>query len=94
MTEPSDDEVFRTRNDLEMMNRPYLWPMYPWLPLKKYVEGSPGIKTAKLWAVPKGPEPKRIVVLNTTIFGPVGQDEEVVLYDSFEAILDDGWKVD
>jgi hypothetical protein len=38
----TDADVIATRNDVEMIKRPHLWPVWPFLPLKRRT-GDPDI---------------------------------------------------
>jgi len=86
-TEPllTDEEVVERRNDGEMMRRPHLWPWRSFLPLTR----------------PSGSD-KELGLLTredgTTVFltDMVRRDLTAgrINYESVEAILADGWKVD
>ena len=82
----SDNEVLRGHDHAEMMKRDHLWP-HIMLPLKRVTDGM--LETAVLC----NPGPPWMLVENMTIFGPVGESK-TVKYESAEAIVAAGWRVD
>ena len=81
------------KRDLAFMNTPEEWPCWPVLPLKK---------TGASWGNPKGLG-FMVGGLGATVFvgfmfiGPdwsPGLHKDKITYDSFEAIIADGWRVD
>ena len=81
----SDDYVRDHRIDVEMIQRPQMWPMVDRLPMKRRGAGKP--RTGMLW---EGQGPK--VFLHGGL--PIDPTTEIRSYSSFQAMVDDGWVVD
>ena len=80
-------------SDIEMMQQSAAWPAYPCLPLKRYPNKYPGPELGILW---QGCGP---TVYQCNIFRlPETPEEAAALktmkYESFEALVLDGWVVD
>jgi len=96
-SEISDNQVIEEQNDIEMMQRPHLWPYGRVLPLiRANPEAKPfrkdygcllALRRSKttIWC---GDMVEVIGMLSR------GQCCETKMYDSFQAIYDDGWRVD
>lgn len=82
----SDAQVKADQDHVEMMKRDHLWP-FVILPLKRTVDGM--LETAVLC----DPGPPWKLIENMTIFGPIGEAKEIT-YESAEAIVAAGWRVD
>jgi hypothetical protein len=79
---------------LSRINRVGEWPLWPLLPMKRWVEGEgyqegliaannkPVVFRANIFALQKG--------MLSEALAPFDKIE----YDSFEALVDDGWRVD
>ena len=85
----------RERN-LNMMKSPDDWPVWPYLPLKRKVEGRPPLISFLYYDDEDGPYP---ILYGCSIYAVQDNDPPLHLcprtgYDSFEAILDEGWEVD
>lgn len=84
-----DAVVLSERDDAEMMKRPNLWPAWPILPLKR--KKGPG--ESEEGFIADSLQPNRVYLANMFMIGVINplpfQD-----YDSPEAIVADGWKVD
>lgn len=82
--------------DLEFMRKPTKWPRWPLLPLKR-PRGSGQMPECGFMVAEKG-------ILTTVFRGYIWDNESVKLairsgkdsktYDSYEAIVADGWRVD
>ena len=81
-----------TQMDREMILSPYKWPLF-YLPLKRNVEGSGWPEIALLTSESKRPDVERIVKVNLSIYGPIGEVNEIH-YPDVDALLADGWRVD
>jgi hypothetical protein len=84
--------------ELDFLRNPDQWPNWPLLPIKRY--GAPGDppECALLDSI-GAPEPKvRVVFVNMFQLRELTHAERqalrVEVYDSAEALLDDGWMVD
>lgn len=78
--------------DLQMIENPDNWPAWPYLPMKRYVEGK-GLQTRLLWLG----RPNTLFEAN--LFHLPKTKEEFLLlphqeYSSPEEILQEGWVVD
>ena len=73
------------RTDVEFMQRPNLWPVWPFLPLKR--PGELGV----LVELQRGVEPT--VHLANLYMVKIGVSPTKT-YSSFQALYDDGWRVD
>jgi hypothetical protein len=81
--------------DLEMMQDPKEWPIWPHLPLFRYKGGHRNDKEyGFIISFGDGQmlNPKPIVWLG--VIGEVKLDRPKIVYESFEALLADGWLVD
>jgi hypothetical protein len=81
----TDDEVLETRNDLEMMRRPHLWPSPGRLPVKREAGSRGRLYDCGLLLEGGGP---------TVHPGPDGTVTEPLGYETLEKLLADGWVVD
>ena len=86
----TDEEVKTERDDVEMLKRDHLWPQLV-LPLKRYTPED-GLETAVL-DNPCPPAERWMLRVGATIFHPI-QAGCPVFFDSAEAIIADGWRVD
>lgn len=82
----TDEEVTKSRDHLEMMKRPHLWPHGQMvLPvINRARDRTLGIMTA---------DHGTTVFENMSLFGPMGE-VKAVAYNSYEDIVADGWEVD
>lgn len=86
------------RDHLKMMKTPTNWPRWPALPVKRTDEGGFGV-CGVMFAV-AGPERNYVFLANlTSLRGPtiraaMDMANEVIVYDSLEAVVLDGWVVD
>lgn len=83
-------EKYRPGQDLQMMQDPDEWPLWPQLPLKRRSEYShDGIRSGFLVAIP---------TLRPVVYlGPVGtvvENRKTIEYSNFGELLEDGWVVD
>jgi hypothetical protein len=77
--------------DLQMMKTPDIWPMWPRLPLKKRNLETGQVDVGLIMAV----EGMLTTVWHVTMFETVTPDVTPhMVYESYEAITDDGWIVD
>lgn len=79
---------YQPGQDLEMMQDPDEWPLWPQLPLKKRSDW-PQPRAGFLVAIP---ELKPIVFIG--VVGTVKQDRPRIEYSSFGELVEDGWLVD
>lgn len=84
----TDEEVKREKDDLEMLKRDHLWPQLV-LPLKRIRDGN--LEVAVL-DDPCPPAERWMLREGVTIFD--GRAGRPVFYESAEAIIAAGWKVD
>ena len=87
----SDRDVVEKRNHVEMMKRTQLWPQWPMLPVKRWTGRD--MECAVLLDVAEG---KKYTLYFANLYMlpddlTTCQQRE---YDSFEAIVADGWEVD
>lgn len=83
----TDNEVIQTRDHVEMIKRPHLWP-YPVLCLKWRARPTDWPqKFGRLEPLPNGRY--RLHVINDVVV-----ISAVVEYDSAETIVSEGWEVD
>ena len=79
--------------DLEMMQQSEGWPVFPLLPLKRYPNEHSGPELGILWQG-CGPTVHRCTMFNL----PKTPEESAALptikYESFEALVLDGWVID
>ena len=88
----TDQEVIRTRDSVEMIQRPHLWPLGKILPLKRSEITNPVIAPdAHFGYIPKD-RPKVVVVRNSAA-ARQGQ-ATTIHYPSAAAIVQAGWCVD
>ena len=79
--------------ELEMMKSPEDWPMYPYLPVKRYRDG--GLPDVGVMVKDGGPR-----IHHTDALAVVTLPQHLVSllpaheYESFDALLADGWQVD
>lgn len=89
----SDEDVIAQRLDLEMLERPHLWPGVVkglrCVHLKRRTAGRIETGPCILW----GTNPDEYVVVGHSWGGEFTRPD-VHRYDSPDAILADGWKVD
>lgn len=92
---PLDCDVPEREHDLRMMQDPDAWPRWPVLPLKRSTPDDP-LDCAFLMCrfVDSGPDPE--VWLGTIYEASdlVGDESKHVVYESWDALLADGWRVD
>ncbi len=96
MSKDSDEKM--RQDDLSMMKNPGKWSRYPILPIKR-VNKSGGMPEFGLLLPIKNPV---VYLVNMWDLGDLGiktvadimSKVKSISYDSFEAILDDGWVVD
>lgn len=96
MSKDSDEKM--RQDDLSMMKNPGKWSQYPILPIKR-VDKSGEIPEFGLLLPIKNPV---VYLANMWDLGDLGVKDtgdimkkvKSTVYDSFEAILDDGWVVD
>jgi hypothetical protein len=86
----TDEQVRTDHDDAEMMKRPHLWP-YVVLPLKRIRDGA--LETAVFVNPPLDDGEKWKIIADVTIYDG-HEPGRPVEYDSAEAIVADGWKVD
>lgn len=91
MTTRNDVQKHRRDQDLHMLNHPDIWPAFPFLPVKRYVEGR--LDCRVIWAGTP------LKVVEASLFALPGTEEEFTTlphidYASTEAIVSDGWTVD
>lgn len=84
----TDEDVKREKDDLEMLKRDHLWPQLV-LPLKRMRDGV--METAIL-DDPCPPAERWMLREGVTMFD--GRAGRPVFYESAEAIIAAGWKVD
>lgn len=80
---------YRPGQDLEMMQDPDEWPLWPQLPLKRRGHHEDSRRTGFLVAIP---ELEPVVYLG--IVGTVVLKRDTIEYSSFEELLAAGWLVD
>jgi hypothetical protein len=83
-------------NDVEFMKNPELWPIWPRLPLKKR-RGNLGFELAIMiegTVSGRGIGTVKPIVYFATMYEVLDSDTPRKQYDSFEAIVEDGWVVD
>lgn len=78
---PNGEEV----TDTEMMQRPDDWPMWPYLPVKR----GPN----ELGSIVDAMDGLKSVVYLGNMYAGINVDHNIT-YETFEAITDDGWRVD
>lgn len=82
--------------DVEFLQKPSLWPYYPACPIKRQ-SGSPMPECAVIFNV-KGNETTVILAnmfeIPSMSFREIYDKYPVKKYDSFQAIIDDGWECD
>lgn len=79
--------IVADRDDVGMMSHPDLWPNWPLLPLKRYVDND--FETGYLMMTGSN----AIQFRRGNVFGPKETDE-VIPYTSFEELVELGWRVD
>lgn len=112
MTPIEEHQVRQRQEDLELMQSPTRWPLWPLLPLVrrgKDIFRDPGalgflVDPAGLSEKTResAPAPVRDKLATTVFLGSISELEVIrlsdqkrwQLFDSYEAILDAGWKVD
>lgn len=92
MPEPINGEFYTAEDDVLMMQTPGEWPQWPLLPVKrttpKYSHQAGVMVETEAGVLP-------VVYHHNLWSGPNGLAEaERFEYDSFQAVSDDGWKVD
>lgn len=84
--------MYGREKDIALMSKPVEWPRWPLLPLKRSDKSGNGqIEVGVLYAS----QNYLTVVWLTTMFNTIDPDSTPkIVYDSYEAISDDGWVVD
>lgn len=95
----SDADVYADHDDLEMIQRPHLWPHKWILAMKKGTFGTPDFKVGFML---NGEGP--VVFLGSFFsdgFNPLTVIEQYdrgeypcIAYANYEGVVDDGWRVD
>ncbi len=85
----------KTPSDAEFISDPALWPLWPYLPIKRYPEGYHGPECCLLMATERPWE----VLFAACVYNLPKTREEFLktkkyTYPSVEALLADGWVVD
>ena len=87
------DEEVTVLTDLEMMQESAAWPAFPLLPLKRYQNKPSDPELGILW---QGCGPT--VYRCSMFYLPKTPEESAALltikYESFEALVNDGWVID
>ena len=89
--------VLRERDDVAMMEHVELWPRWPVLPVKRYGPTWQQGDLPEMGVLAACEEHRHTVFLDVMLFGMDGdalKDAKRKEYDSFQAIVDDGWVVD
>lgn len=84
----------RRKEDIEFINDPYGWPVYPFLPMKRTGPDHSNVSGVII-------NPERTVVYEKNMFSfesgellPQLKDAKKHQYESVEALVADGWMVD
>jgi len=80
--------------EIEMINSPEKWPMWPFLPLKKY--GETGFPACAVTWEQERQDGKIQMRVGVTMFegNEAFNSAELVEFESTEALVDAGWIVD
>jgi hypothetical protein len=82
------------RDDV-FMRDPNQWPMFPFLPIKRYIGERRELECAVIHCgTLNGPLPEPVTVILTTLYGMDLKNSERKTYDTVDAVLADGWMVD
>ena len=77
-------------SDVDFMQLQDRWPMWPRLPLKRYHDH--GLELGTIYGTLEGPLVPRVYLAN--IYEAIDDQTPSIIYDRFEAIAADGWRVD
>lgn len=87
MPEPINGEYYTREDDVRMVQTPADWPMWPYLPLKR-----PDHVAGVMFGDPPAGGPYTVYLTN--MWRPDLANAETEVYDTPEALVDAGWKVD
>lgn len=86
------------RDDKAMMSSPDRWPRWPWLPMKRHVNGHSDLDLGLLHADAFPDQPCKIYKGNLfegkLHYFPLADQAFWSEYPNFDAVLADGWIVD
>ncbi len=88
-----NDPVFSSGDDRAMIERPDLWVQRPLLPMKKRKQDG-GFPQLQLGCLIEGRGPRLWNIDPFSASSPLGTPAPVAEYDSFDALIADGWVAD